>query len=86
MMVYNFTRTNIVLLINRITREMEPLTETKNITIETCDTEGLPPVKADIEKILAVLRNLIGNAVKFTHNGGTVRIRAEKTVGIWERS
>jgi len=81
MMVYNFTTTDITLLINRITREMEPLTETKNITIETGDSEGLPCVKADIEKILEVLRNLIGNAVKFTNNGGTVRIKAEKTSG-----
>jgi len=81
MMVYNFTRTDITLLINRITREMEPLTETKNITIETGNSEGLPTVKADIEKILEVLRNLIGNAVKFTHNGGTVRIKAAKTTG-----
>ena len=81
MMVYNFTRTDITLLINRITREMEPLTETKSITIETGSSEGLPSVKADIDKILEVLRNLIGNAVKFTHNGGTVRIKAEKTTG-----
>lgn len=78
MMVYNFTRTDIILLINRITREMEPLTETKNITIETWGSEGLPSVKADIEKILEVLRNLIGNAVKFTPNGGTVRISVQK--------
>jgi len=78
MMVYNFTHTDIMLLINMITREMEPLTETKSITIETGSCEGVPPVKADIEKILQVLRNLIGNAVKFTPNSGTVSISVQK--------
>jgi two-component system sensor histidine kinase GlrK len=78
MMVYNFTSADIVLLINRITREMEPLTETKNITIKAGSFEGVSPVKADIEKILEVLRNLIGNAVKFTPNSGTVRISVKK--------
>ena len=80
MMVYNFSQADIISLINKITREMEPLAETNNIIIETGISEGLPPVRADTDKILQVLRNLIGNAVKFTPNGGYVRISARKWV------
>jgi two-component system sensor histidine kinase GlrK len=82
MMVYNFTHADIIILINKITREMEPLTETKNIFIETDISESLPFVRADIDKMLEVLRNLIGNAVKFTPNGGKVQISAQATENV----
>jgi CheY-like chemotaxis protein len=36
----------------------------------------LPPVEADEERILEVLENLVGNAVKFTMAGGTVTVGA----------
>ncbi len=76
MMVYNFSRTDLAALINKAAREMEPLAETKNIRIEISTEEGLPQVTADTERILQVLRNLIGNAVKFTSGDGLVRIAA----------
>jgi signal transduction histidine kinase len=37
---------------------------------------GLPLVKADLNLIQRVLQNLIGNAVKFTPEGGCVRVAA----------
>jgi len=77
MMVYNFTQTDIVALINKVIREMEPLAETKNITIEKRINSGLPLIKIDCERILLVLRNLMGNALKFTSSGGNVQIFTE---------
>jgi two-component system sensor histidine kinase GlrK len=76
MMVFNVTRANLVVLINKVTREIEPLAETGNVVIETEIQEGLPHIKIDCDRILQVLRNLIGNAVKFTPEGGRVRINA----------
>ncbi|RJQ51239.1 MAG: HAMP domain-containing protein [Nitrospiraceae bacterium] len=76
MMVYTFTRDDIAALIKGVVRESEPLSETKNITIETDMDEILPPVKIDIDRMLQVLRNLIGNAVKFTPSGGIVKLSA----------
>ncbi len=76
MMVYNFTQADLTPLISRVTREMEPLAEKKNIKIETEISKGLPFIKVDSDRILQVFRNLIGNAVKFTPNSGNVRIIA----------
>ncbi len=79
MMAFNFSRTNLISLIEKVTREIEPLAETENITIKTDLQDDLPHIKIDCDKILQVLRNLIGNAVKFTHEGGQVRIFASNT-------
>jgi len=54
---------------------VRPQAEHKGITLETSWLE-LPAVFADAEMLHAVLRNLLTNAVKFTHRDGTVRLSA----------
>lgn len=76
MMVYNFHKTDLPPLISKITGEIEPLAENRNIRIETDISKELPFITMDTERILQVLRNLVGNAVKFTPNEGFVRITA----------
>ena len=81
MMVYDFEVTHVDPLIKRAVAEITPLVEAKRITLES-DVEGtLVPVRIDPERILQVLRNLLGNAVKFTPTGGLVRIAAKPADG-----
>jgi two-component system sensor histidine kinase GlrK len=77
MMSYNFTRTDITTLITRAVREIEPLAVTKSITVTIKAGNGFLPIRADHERILQVLRNLIGNAIKFTPDNGSISVAAQ---------
>ena len=50
---------------------------TSGISLQQEAAEKLPPVYADRHRILQVLSNLIGNAMKFTPSGGTIHFGAE---------
>jgi two-component system sensor histidine kinase GlrK len=76
MMTYTIEQTNLRPLIEQVTREIGPLVEAKKICVEAEIDEKLPAVRIDCERILQALRNLVGNAVKFTPHGGRVNINA----------
>ena len=76
MMSYRFEKGSPVPLIEKVMTEMVPLVEAKKIELQTRIEGKLPSLRIDRERILQVLRNLVGNAVKFTPDGGRVRVSA----------
>jgi len=76
MMTYKFVKADIATLINKVLVETEPLTKAGDIKTELNISSGLPLMKIDTERMLQVLRNLIGNAVKFMPEGGQIKISA----------
>lgn len=50
--------------------------EGKNITTTSSVPDDLPDLLCDVLRVKQILVNLLGNAVKFTHEGGQVRVVA----------
>ena len=63
-------------LIEDVLSILEPLANAKRITIEK-ELNEVPPVNADRDRIFYVLSNIIGNAIKFTPEGGKIVLRTE---------
>ena len=81
MLNYQFETVNLDPLIRRAVAEIAPLVEAKQIVVETTIDGPLPQAKLDPERMLQVMRNLIGNAVKFTPKGGQVTVTASPVDG-----
>lgn len=56
---------------------LEPLAAKKEIRVAARVGEGVTTVWADTGQVLRVLSNLVGNAIKFTPEGGAVLLTAE---------
>ncbi len=66
------------LMINQICTALKTSAEHKNHTLECkADENNLGTLKADKERIEQVLTNIIGNAIKYTPEGGKIVVSAE---------
>ena len=76
MMEYNFERRSIEPLIKQVINEITPYAEAKGIHVKNSANTDHSLCRMDSERILDVLRNLVGNAVKFTPEKGQISITA----------
>lgn len=66
-------------LIEQITRELSPIANANNVTINYKNSKKLPMVFADPDKIQMVIQNLIDNAVKYSKKeGGAIDLVVEE--------
>ncbi|MFC1624048.1 ATP-binding protein [Candidatus Omnitrophota bacterium] len=76
MMKLRLTSCSIEKTIDEVCDTMTPWANTKGIRIQKMVQKDLPEINLDFDKIIQVLNNIVGNAVKFTPKNGTVTIEA----------
>ena len=76
MMIFDFKPVPMLPLIQQAIGEIQPFAMVKQIRLQVENSQELPSVRMDRERILQVLRNFIGNAVKFTPPKGRVTVSA----------
>ena len=64
-------------VVRRAVQSNQATAESAHIVLESHVAPDLPPAHADRDRINQVMDNLIGNAVKFSPQGGTITLRVE---------
>jgi PAS domain S-box-containing protein len=62
-------------LVSRSVEALRPLADASGVSLQADVSAEVPSLQADPGRMLQVLSNLVGNAIKFTPAGGAVRIR-----------
>lgn len=75
---YHPQKIDLTALCNALIDDNQLIAAKKNISVFNDDTESVF-VNADELMLKTILRNLLTNAIKFTHKGGTVRISTKTT-------
>lgn len=73
---FNFVETDLVQTVMDIAKFMEGFAKQKNIEL-IVNTDKIPIIEADPDRVTQVLRNLVHNAIKFSNENSKVEISAE---------
>jgi signal transduction histidine kinase len=68
-------------LVSQVISEIEVARAGRDVELESDLADDLPQIEADAERMHQVIFNLVDNAVRFTPEGGAVRIMAERRNG-----
>jgi len=72
MMDYRFLEGELPLIVQKTVLKLAPLAQRKKIDLELLPFPELPLVRMDGDRVMQVVENLLGNALKFTPPGGKV--------------
>lgn len=69
--------TDLQRMVEEVLEKVRPQAEQKGLSFESALPPKLPKLNLDKDKVAAALVNLLGNAVKYTPDGGAVALRVE---------
>lgn len=75
---FRFEDVRISDVIDNVVDDMMAQVQKKGLTLQKNVPAGLPPVKADREKLTILFTNLLDNAIKFSDSGGQIIFEAEE--------
>jgi signal transduction histidine kinase len=65
-------------LFRTLAAKLEPALKDRNQTLEIQDLSNLQPIEADIESLSKAFRHLLVNAIKYTPDGGLIRVNSKE--------
>ncbi|MBL8759485.1 MAG: hypothetical protein JNK35_13780 [Phycisphaerae bacterium] len=68
-------------LVADLKQDLEPQAKSKSVALKFDVPPKLPVLKGDRDKIMLAAHNLLGNAIKYTPEGGQVTMRVEESGG-----
>ena len=76
-MVYRDELVSLEEIVREVARSQQRILREKSLRLQVSVPTEMPPVLLDRDRIQQVITNLLGNAVKFSHRGGEIRVVAE---------
>jgi signal transduction histidine kinase len=76
-------RISLSVLVARVVDTLRPIAKARQINVEVASAESHLHVRADRDKIIQVLTNLVGNAIKFSRDGDDVRVSVRRSATEW---
>lgn len=76
-MDYHFKNMNIHQVIDYVKSTLSIVAKDKGLTLAAAETDNLPEIYADSQRLEQVLTNLVSNAIKFTPAGKNITIKSE---------
>ena len=73
---WHVTRVSLKEIIQNSVTNMQSLAENKSLSVNMNLPPSLPVLYGDRDRLIQVITNILSNAVKFTHDGGTISIDA----------
>ena len=75
---------DLVRVVQRALEQVRPQAEARKLALDGDGTAARAEVVGDEERLLQLVLNLVGNAIRFTPEGGAVRLRVERCDGTVE--